>query len=60
MKSETIDAVAFVRQVRDSHYEALRGKSTQERMEFYRQNAQRVQKQIDQLLHEKKELPATV
>lgn len=60
MKSETIDAVAFVRQVRDSHYETLRGKTMQERMEFYQKSAQRVQKQIDQLLHEKKELPATV
>jgi hypothetical protein len=56
MKSETIDAVAFVRQVRDTHYEALRGKTRQERLEFYRKSAQRTQKQIDKLLQEKQDL----
>ena len=60
MKSETIDAVAFVRQVRDRHYEELRGKTRQERIEFYRKSAQRAQRQIDQLLQEKKDLSATV
>ena len=56
MKSETIKTVEFVRQVRDEHYTILQDKTRQERIEFYRRKALKVQKQIDLILKEEETL----
>ena len=38
-KPKTIDAVRMVRQIRDAHYEALKGKSREDRVAFYNSKA---------------------
>jgi len=45
MRRKQIKAVEVVRRIRDEHHELLKGKSTGERIEFYRRKAQAVGKQ---------------
>jgi hypothetical protein len=42
MKSE-IDAVAMTRAIRDAHYEVLKDATPEERLQFYREKARRLQ-----------------
>lgn len=46
MDMQTIDTIALIRQIRDKHYEYLRGKTHTERIAFYREQAQKMQKKI--------------
>jgi len=39
MKKRPIKAVDLVRRIRDRHHEQLKGKSLEERIEFYRKKA---------------------
>ena len=50
MDTQTIDAVALIRQIRDNHYQRLQGKTHQERIAFYREQAQKMQGKISVLL----------
>jgi hypothetical protein len=50
MDTQTIDAVALVRQIRDGHYQRLQGKTHKERIAFYREQAQKMQDKIPALL----------
>ena len=50
MDTQTIDAVDFVRQIRDSHYQRLQGKTHKERIAFYRKQAQKMQNKVPALL----------
>jgi len=40
MAKNEIKAVEMTRRIRDAHYEQLKGKSSEERIAFYRQKAQ--------------------
>jgi len=46
MDTQTIDTIALIRQIRDNHYQYLRGKTHAERNAFYREQAQKMQKQL--------------
>ncbi len=46
MDTPTIDTIALIRQIRDKHYQYLRDKTHAERIAFYREQAQKMQKQI--------------
>ncbi len=39
MKKKAIKSVEMVRQIRDKHYELLKGKTMEERIEFYKKKA---------------------
>ena len=43
MNAETIDTMALIRQIRDNHYQRLQGKTHEERIAFYREQAQKMQ-----------------
>jgi hypothetical protein len=45
-----IDAIAVVRQIRDSHYQRLQGKTHKERIAFYRERAQKMQDKVPALI----------
>ena len=53
MDTQTIDAVALIRQIRDGHYQRLQGKTHKERIAFYREQAQKMQDKIPVLLADK-------
>jgi hypothetical protein len=53
MDTQTIDAVALIRQIRDNHYQHLQGKTHEERIAFYREQAQKTQDTISALLADK-------
>jgi hypothetical protein len=46
MDTQTINTIALIRQIRDNHYECLRGKTHAERIAFYREQAQKMQSKI--------------
>ena len=46
MDMQTIDTIALTRQIRDNHYQYLRGKTHAERIAFYREQAEEMQKKI--------------
>lgn len=46
MDMQTIDTIALIRQIRDKHYQCLRGKTHAERIAFYREQAQKMQTKI--------------
>lgn len=46
MDTQTIDTIALIRQIRENHYQYLRGKTHAERIAFYREQAQKMQKKI--------------
>ncbi len=46
MDTQTIDTIALIRQIRDKHYQCLRGKTHAERIAFYREQAAKMQKQV--------------
>jgi len=46
MKKKQIKAVDMVRRIRDKHYELLKGKTTEERIAFYRQKARTANSQV--------------
>ncbi len=46
MAKNEIKAVEMTRRIRDAHYEQLKGKSPEERIEFYRRKAQAVEAQV--------------
>jgi hypothetical protein len=50
MDTQTIDAIAVVRQIRDNHYQRLQGKTHKERIAFYREQAQKMQDKVPALL----------
>jgi hypothetical protein len=53
MEQTNIKAVEMVRQIRDRHYELLKGKSHAERIQFYHEQAQRLHARLAQKqLHE--------
>ena len=45
-----LDAVAWVRQVRDNHYRLLQGQTAAERIAFYQAHAQQMQARVAELL----------
>jgi len=51
MEPINFKAVEWVRQIRDLHYELLKGKSRAERIQFYRVKAQKVQAALAHLPH---------
>lgn len=53
MNAQTIDTMALIRQIRDNHYECLKGKTHEERIAFYREQAQKMQGKIAALLADK-------
>lgn len=50
MDTQTIDAVALIRQIRDEHYRRLRGKTREERIAYYREQAHKMQNKVSVLL----------
>ncbi len=48
MEQTNIKAVEMVRQIRDRHYELLKGKSRAERIQFYHELAQRLHARLAQ------------
>lgn len=46
MDTQTIDTLALIRQIRDKHYQYLRGKTHAERIAFYREQAQKMHEQV--------------
>jgi hypothetical protein len=46
MDTQMIDTIALIRQIRNEHYEFLRGKTHAERIAFYRAQAQKMQDKI--------------
>jgi len=46
MDTQTVDTIALIRQIRENHYQYLRGKTHAERIAFYREQAQKMQKKI--------------
>lgn len=46
-KNKTLDAVKMVREIRDQHYHETRDMTTDERIAFYREKAQKLHRQLD-------------
>ncbi|MBI4203475.1 MAG: hypothetical protein HY527_00490 [Betaproteobacteria bacterium] len=46
MKSGEIKAVEMVRAIRDKHYQLLKGKSPEERRQFYRKRAKALHEEL--------------
>ena len=53
MNAQTINTMALIRQIRDNHYQCLQGKTHEERIAFYREQAQKMQGKIAALLADK-------
>jgi hypothetical protein len=53
MNAQTIDTMVLIRQIRDSHYQCLQGKTHEERIAFYRERAQKMQGKTAALLGDK-------
>ena len=47
-KKKTFDAVAWVRQIRDKHAALLAGSSREERIAFFRERAERLNRELDE------------
>ena len=47
-RKKTFDAVRMVREIRDEHHEKLKGKSWQERVAFYEEEARAFRKERKQ------------
>lgn len=52
MDAKKINAVEMTRKIRDEHSKKLAGKSHAERIAFYRERAQKLEKKIPALLKE--------
>lgn len=46
MEKQKINAVEFIREIRDEHYRQLIGKSNKERIDFFQQRAQNMLRKI--------------
>lgn len=46
--NKDIDAVAMTRRIRDAHYEALKEKSLEERIQFYRDKSRALRAQLSE------------
>ncbi len=58
METQKIDAIALIRQIRDAHYRRLQGKTHEERIDFYRKQAKRMQGKLSNLLADKSSVVA--
>jgi hypothetical protein len=58
MNAQTIDTMALVRQIRDNHSQCLQGKTHEERIAFYREQARRMQDKTAALLADKTSAPS--
>jgi hypothetical protein len=47
-KKKTFDAVKMVREIRDQHYQETKDMTTEERIAFYREKAQKLHRQLDE------------
>jgi hypothetical protein len=47
-KKKTFDAVEMVREIRDQHYQETKNMTTEERVAFYREKAQKLHRQLDE------------
>jgi hypothetical protein len=47
-KKKTFDAVEMVREIRDQHYQETKDMTTEERIAFYREKAQKLHRQLDE------------
>ena len=56
MAQLTIKAVEMTRQIRDKHYEQLRGLSRAERLAFYREHARLMNEKAKKLVRAKRKL----
>ncbi len=53
MAKNEIKAVEMVRRIRDRHYKLLKGKTAQERIAFYREQARRMNVEAQQISQSK-------
>ena len=53
MNGQKIDALPLIRQIRDNHYRHLRGKTHEEKIAFYREQAQKMKDKTPDLLTDK-------
>ena len=47
-KKKTFDAVKMVREIRQAHYEQTKEMTTEERIEFYRRKAHKLNTELDE------------